>query len=592
MFIFDLSEKCRLSLPESTAQSTRDTKGGTFNAAIINNSARDIIITGCTTTSNVTYIAAPAVPSDFRPIPLGDIDLRREICVSYNTGILCLGRQRACVPRVYSARVQGGESRLTVAMYQGHGAEEEWRSDVERHRSLRHPNIVQIYGTASAGGIHATLFHDDLIPLREFVALYGHSPCVQVWIYASCAAEFIVGAGHYFHSMFGRFLREPESTFWIRGSTGMLCVELVPPDNTVYLSGDYPSTKRIDFFNTSNTDAMVTESLTLDMYHRICWLNLAKSRDTLVLLSSTVNMGAVSCCSLSNELEKSLEIASLPNVDLDLCPWDTGEVVGETIDGGWTRFECRDVWDHSFEVVVWSTDQPKTSWLSQANHVFSCLRITSNFEEYVVMHEVVFKLHILGTADDLPAGFLFLCPKQDFQSGPASYKWPECPAYWSFDPAGVKRLSEEEATHLGFPSIQLSTQVDRWSWDASMYAGLRQFHQAKGFDPESQDLAKYLGYPLLELSNATDRPFLHVEEEDFCGEEDAGSVSTHKNNIPNTTWNDQQCSEAAGDGEPEIPDVPDEIIAVSGTIKFLLNAQLGLFLFLALCWLCDQVGSV
>ncbi|KAJ7909718.1 hypothetical protein B0H13DRAFT_2490539 [Mycena leptocephala] len=82
------------------------------------------------------------------------------------------------------------------------------------------------------------------------------------------------------------------------------------------------------------------------------------------------------------------------------------------------------------------------------------------------------------------------CPPQQFQVGPSSFRWPECPAYWSLDPSGVERLSIEDATTLRFPSILLSTGISGYSWDASVYTGLRQFHQAKGFDPDSQDVAR------------------------------------------------------------------------------------------------------
>ncbi|KAJ6540642.1 hypothetical protein B0H19DRAFT_896387, partial [Mycena capillaripes] len=71
--------------------------------------------------------------------------------------------------------------------------------------------------------------------------------------------------------------------------------------------------------------------------------------------------------------------------------------------------------------------------------------------------------------------------------------------YWSLDPSGGGRLSMEEASRIGFPSIEFSTSVHRKSWDGSVYAGLQTFHKAKGFDPESQDVAKHLGYPLFEL---------------------------------------------------------------------------------------------
>ncbi|KAF8181419.1 hypothetical protein K438DRAFT_1524280, partial [Mycena galopus ATCC 62051] len=99
-----------------------------------------------------------------------------------------------------------------------------------------------------------------------------------------------------------------------------------------------------------------------------------------------------------------------------------------------------------------------------------------------------------------PEGFLFLCPPEDFHIGDTmSFKWPDCPAYWSFDPSGTERLSADEAVSFGFPTLVLSRRISRFWWDANMYASLRRFHQAKGFDPDSQDVAQHLGYPLYEL---------------------------------------------------------------------------------------------
>jgi hypothetical protein len=103
-----------------------------------------------------------------------------------------------------------------------------------------------------------------------------------------------------------------------------------------------------------------------------------------------------------------------------------------------------------------------------------------------------FQLKVSGTTEDPPRGFLFLCPEEDFHVGPSSFCWPVCPAYWSLDPSGVNRLSLEEATRHGFPH----TTIDGWYWDGIVYTGLRHFHQAKGFDPDSQEVAKHLRYPL------------------------------------------------------------------------------------------------
>jgi hypothetical protein len=67
----------------------------------------------------------------------------------------------------------------------------------------------------------------------------------------------------------------------------------------------------------------------------------------------------------------------------------------------------------------------------------------------------------------------------------------------------------EDATALGFPSLSLSTKIWGFSWDESVYAGLRQFHEAKGFDPDSQDVARHLGQPLYCLTTEIDFLFAH-----------------------------------------------------------------------------------
>ncbi|KAJ6452822.1 hypothetical protein C8R45DRAFT_847556, partial [Mycena sanguinolenta] len=81
--------------------------------------------------------------------------------------------------------------------------------------------------------------------------------------------------------------------------------------------------------------------------------------------------------------------------------------------------------------------------------------------------------------------------------------------YWSLDPFGIDRLSSEDATRLGFPSFELTTNAVGSYWHASVYEGLRQFHQAKGFDPYSQDVARHLGRPLYQVFSQADAPFAY-----------------------------------------------------------------------------------
>jgi hypothetical protein len=133
----------------------------------------------------------------------------------------------------------------------------------------------------------------------------------------------------------------------------------------------------------------------------------------------------------------------------------------------------------------------------------------------VFVHAVNFIIEISASAEDPPPGYLFLCPTDDFRTGPSSFCWPDDPAYWSLDPLGAERLTMNAATALGFPSIQFSTVIGGSFWDSSVYAGIRRFHQAKGFDPESQDLARHLGQPLYQLSSEVDSPFAYGKSSVF-----------------------------------------------------------------------------
>jgi hypothetical protein len=119
----------------------------------------------------------------------------------------------------------------------------------------------------------------------------------------------------------------------------------------------------------------------------------------------------------------------------------------------------------------------------------------------------MFQINIFATSTTgPPEGFLFLCPPEDFEIEPSSFGWPDYPAYWSLDPSGAERPSAQDANHLGFPSVGLSAAIVGSSWDATVYDELREFHQRKGFDPDSQDVARHLGYPLYQLSNGTSHP--------------------------------------------------------------------------------------
>ncbi|KAJ7231556.1 hypothetical protein C8J57DRAFT_180297 [Mycena rebaudengoi] len=143
------------------------------------------------------------------------------------------------------------------------------------------------------------------------------------------------------------------------------------------------------------------------------------------------------------------------------------------------------------------------AWLAQANHIFDCAQIRSKHSDYGVIDSVVYWLRLSNT-NCIPPGYLFLCPLQDLQgNSPSEFRYPACPAYWSLDPSGAQRLGSDEAARLGFPSVTVSMIFTICSWDDHVYTGIREYHQAKGFDPYSQDVARELGYPLFEVRGKT-----------------------------------------------------------------------------------------
>ncbi|KAJ7509617.1 hypothetical protein B0H11DRAFT_1253501 [Mycena galericulata] len=146
-------------------------------------------------------------------------------------------------------------------------------------------------------------------------------------------------------------------------------------------------------------------------------------------------------------------------------------------------------------------------WFSQATHILSSLQITDSYEEYVLEF-------LLRLEEHLPDGYLFLCPLNDLQT-PADgfFQTTDSQAYWSLDASGIQKLSVEEAVSLGFPALVLQVGIFSTKWGEYEYGALRQFYQAKGFDPDSQDVARHLGYPLYQIYPQTGAPFAHIEEE-------------------------------------------------------------------------------
>ncbi|KAJ7025823.1 hypothetical protein C8F04DRAFT_127015 [Mycena alexandri] len=267
-------------------------------------------------------------------------------------------------------------------------------------------------------------------------------------------------------------------------------------------------------------------------------------------------------------LHPNLRIAYVEHIKVDSSRW-FGSDEGVFMADGWTRFTTHSLISSTPVYLKFHARiRDLSGWLSQANHIFKCLYITSGFSDYAVLDEIRMDMFTQAIVEATPAGYLFLCPPNHFRTGPASFALPDCPAYWSLDFSGLERLTMEEAMHLGFPSLEFKSKVIGTFWEDEIYAGLRQFHAGKGFDPDSQDLARHLGHHLYQLSS--DEPLAEA----------AATTQTSDTDFSATLVTSLHDSEGH---------IQDEMPPVSRTSKLLMNLQLGLMLFILVCQACEAI---
>ncbi|KAF7337293.1 hypothetical protein MSAN_02281900 [Mycena sanguinolenta] len=423
--------------------------------------------------------------SAFRTIRRGDVKLvGKEVVVNR------LSRGLG-VRRIYHAEIRGDPGTVTVAMYQGDGAEEEWRKDVAKYESIWDPRIMQLYGLVSSTGLYAmeaTKYIDNVI-----------GPSMEISV-------------------------------WIRSSTGHLCLDLAQggPDMSTDLSWWGIHVLRLEnvSLDTPDLEDGIISSLSEDQYHKLCsHPSIARFQSWQVSTEHPVGSGIFRMDSQHGTCVRITEpLQTLHELELH---WNNyGNAPDERLPNSWIRYDSHRTNTLQLELRLpfWTHGIAK-AWLAQANCIFAELEETTHVEDYVCVYTVKFTLRI-SEGHDIPEGYLFVCPPEDFRTHTEPhvnlYQWPACPAYWSLDPSGADRLSTEDARNLGFPAIHIETMMSGDSWDRSVYEGLRRFHEGKGFDPDSREVARRLGYPLYEvLSDCTPFPAREVEDWPYeCKQDD------------------------------------------------------------------------
>ncbi|KAJ6536363.1 hypothetical protein B0H19DRAFT_384323 [Mycena capillaripes] len=162
----------------------------------------------------------------------------------------------------------------------------------------------------------------------------------------------------------------------------------------------------------------------------------------------------------------------------------------------------------------------------------------------VCVDEIWYSIYLFGPKDNLPPGYLFLCPLTELETPlPACFRKFEWMAYWSLDSLGVERLTAAEAKTLGFPDILLRVRAWGSSWDSGVYAGIRRFHEDKRFD-----WGEIAGYPLFRVSFPSDALLADVHGSDTNDRDSNSDGVSPKGNSSHSA--DENYDMGVGDVQP------------------------------------------
>ncbi|KAJ7509633.1 hypothetical protein B0H11DRAFT_1960453 [Mycena galericulata] len=396
---------------------------------------------------------------------------------------------------------------MTAAVYRGREGEEEWRRELQTYSGIRHPNIVQVYGAVNSSDLSATIFHDELIPLRQYYDLYKDSPLIYIYV-KYWKMEFLDA----FRYLVTHGISPMSYASWIRQSTGSLVVDVLRssqkriPIPAIFQATPYIPIPRPCF----NVESTMVSSLSFLDFYGILATYLDRRRFHMTPKSRSIALGAFVHFPRDNPAQ-FVELASVPSPGIYDGGWNHLGRNGVAMQNGWTRFQCSEFSGIAVSRNFRASEHDMHVLFSQAGHILSSLNITSNYEEYRWTQALYFHLPL---KKHLPDGYLFLCPSNDLKTpGDGFFQITDCQAYWSLEASGIQKLSAEEAVSLGFPAPVLQVQLISENLGEYEYGTLRKFHQAKGFDPDSQDVARHLGYPLYQICGHPAPPFTHVEEE-------------------------------------------------------------------------------
>ncbi|KAF7340329.1 Reverse transcriptase-RNase H-integrase [Mycena venus] len=508
------------------------------------------------TVNNRIGTTATQTRDNFRYVNLGDLILYDEIdkqnvverrpIYHKKTGALIRHVELVVgTRRVYRARIYKCQDPMTVIAYNDSEFEQR-RAEVQKAQQYRHPSLAQLFGFTCSAGLNAFIYHDDIMTISQIQKMHAQSTLASLYIKDQMWQQFYA-AQSYWKQNTGEDIDYLLGTAWIRLSTGKLCLDIgdgvercidIWSSLARHMSAELPSFKLME----NELHAKLLCALKLNEFHAmVTFASSHNSSGNLPSSTKTITIPSICITDDRGDFQShQLLTISFPNhlppndiyvghwnsylLDNDYVgPWHSGPLHDEIMPTGWTRVEYLDnpelllLW---MPVQLHGENNVMKWWVSQRNYVCKHLQCAIGAEEdYQPLHLItrIDFVCILDTRLDsftlqgtfmtnAPQHqvylFLFL-PQVELLDGQFTIMNPDDSEkyYWAFDPTGLDRLTHEMAEDIGLPTPQFSVKITGWRGNESTLDMIREFHAAKGFDPDSQDVAIAMGYPLVDIKD-------------------------------------------------------------------------------------------
>uniref|UniRef100_A0A0W0FR36 Uncharacterized protein n=1 Tax=Moniliophthora roreri TaxID=221103 RepID=A0A0W0FR36_MONRR len=437
----------------------------------------------------------------FREVILGDVFLEKELHSSDEDWKWRRGRRgrwyatrRKAQRTIYTVEIVDRKTKFTAITYEGKDARHVWEEDFEQFSRTKNLGSVQLFGI-NQSSIPMLIFHDELIPLGHFYkfSFWSITPFIPP---GKQQMEEFNTDGSIVVPLKAEMLKDNISfQFFCKiGSSvdnSVLWCAWYSLEHT-YLDDLFPGTA--EDLQSKNPDDSAWNSA-MYMYLHGLWQDPPHH----------IPMNIIGGLRFDTVYLPSMEaVARWPKGAGSLWEWYEwrGLVDKTALDGGLTCFTLDLTQGENFHLLV-----------------IGALNVTEGEENLFVIEPPYLEIKsILHEYDGLAASFNFCDGKPPVEETPPALSpiylfihpfpesiselvsWSHQPYFWSFDKTGQSKMSEEECERRGVPV--LTCRIGHFwvrKWPTYIYTTLREWQEARGFDPTTSDWARSMGYPEFEI---------------------------------------------------------------------------------------------